>query len=207
VQPQARLDRVTLLFDNALVVANPDASVAAQVPARLAAGEPAETLLGSSTTVIPLQAISKIRSNKNGSDMNVHYTAQGKSRMSNIGFADAATRDEVFAAVQQRLGQNVRVQVQELNSLQAGIKPGLVLVVATFFVIAGYAGALEIAAGTTYDVHGRGAMLQRAYISLVSLLGPTGVVILGGLLLLMLLIWFVKRVGTPPTYMTLTRTN
>jgi hypothetical protein len=205
VNPRAALDRATLLFDDALVVANPSAEIAAQLPARLAAGEPLETLLGGKTTVIPLANIRKIRGKQGADDLDVSYTAQGKARTMNVGFADSATRDEMLDALQHRMGAGFQLRVQELSPLQAAIKPFFMLLVATFFVVAGFVGALEIAAGAEYDISGRGALLQRAYVSIVSLLGPVGVLVLGGLLVLALLVWFVRRVLNPPTQMTLAR--
>jgi hypothetical protein len=205
INPRASLDRVTLLADNMLIVANPSAEVAAQLPARLAAGEPLKTLLGGKATVIPLAAIRKVRGKQGADDLDVHYTAQGKVRMLNVGFADSATRNEVLDALQHRMGAGFQVRVQELSPLQAAIKPFFMLLVATFFVVAGFVGALEIAAGAEYDISGRGALLQRAYVSIVSLLGPIGVLVLGGLLVLLLLVWFVRRVLNPPTQMTLAR--
>jgi hypothetical protein len=205
INPRASLDRVTLLADNTLIVANPSAEVAAQLPARLAAGEPLKALLGGKVTVIPLADIRKVRGKQGADDLDVHYTAQGKARMMNVGFADSATRDEVLDTLQHRMGAGFQVRVQELSPLQAAIKPFFMLLVATFFVVAGFVGALEIAAGAEYDISGRGAMLQRAYVSIVSLLGPVGVLVLGGLLVLGLLVWFVRRVLNPPTQMTLAR--
>jgi hypothetical protein len=205
INPRASLDRVTLLADNTLIVANPSAEVAAQLPARLAAGEPLKALLGGKATVIPLADIRKVRGKQGADDLDVHYTAQGKVRMMNVGFADNATRDEVLDTLQHRMGAGFQVRVQELSPLQAAIKPFFMLLVATFFVVAGFVGALEIAAGAEYDISGRGALLQRAYVSIVSLLGPVGVLVLGGLLVLGLLVWFVRRVLNPPTQMTLTR--
>jgi hypothetical protein len=205
VNPRAALDRATLLFDDALVVANPSAEIAAQLPARLAAGERLETLLGGKATVIPLADIRTIRGKQGADDLDVSYTAQGKARMMNVGFADSATRDEMLDAVRHRMDAGFQLRVQELSPLQAAIKPFLILFAVTFFVVAGFVGALEIAAGAEYDISGRGAMLQRAYISIVSLLGPVGVLVLGGLLVLALLVWFVRRVLNPPTQMTLAR--
>jgi hypothetical protein len=187
------------------MVANPSAEIAAQLPNRLAAGEPLETLLGRKSTVIPLADIRKVRGKQGADDLDIHYTAQGKVRMMNVGFADSATRDEVLDAVRHRMGAGFQLRVQELSPLQAAIKPFFMLLVAIFFVVAGYAGALEIAAGAEYDISGRGAMLQRAYVGIVSLLGPVGVLVLGGLLVLGLLVWFVRRVLNPPTQMTLAR--
>jgi hypothetical protein len=203
--PRASLDRVTLLASNALVVANPSAEIAAQLPRRLAAGEPLETLLGRKATVIPLADIRKVCGKQGADDLDIHYKAQGKARMMNVGFADSATRDEVLDTLQHRMGAGFQVRVQELSPLQAAIKPFLSLLVVSFFVVAGFVGALEIAAGAEYDISGRGAMLQRAYVSIVSLLGPVGVLVLGGLLVLLLFVWFVRRVLNPPTQMTLTR--
>jgi hypothetical protein len=205
VNPRAALDRATLLFDDALVVANPSAEIAAQLPTKLAAGERLETLLGGKATVIPLSDIRTIRGKQGADDLDVSYTAQRKARMMNVGFADSATRDEVLDAVRHRMGEGFQLRVQELSPLQSAIKPFFILLVVTLFVVAGFVGALEIAAGAEYDISGRGAMLQRAYVSIVSLLGPVGVLVLGGLLVLALLVWFVRRVLNPPTQMTLAR--
>lgn len=207
VNPRSVLDRVTLLLDDTLVVANPGADVAEQIPARLAAGEPFQALLGEKVTVIPLAAISKVHSNQKGSDMDVHYNAGGKARMTNIGFADGGTHDQVFEFLQQRLGAGFRLRVQELSLLQSAIKPFLTLLAVIFFVVVGYMGALDIAAGEAYDIHGRNALLKWAYVSVVSLVGPTGMLVLGGVIVLLMFVWFARRVMNPPTQMTLTRTK
>jgi uncharacterized membrane protein len=205
VNPRALLDRVTLLWEDALVVANPGADIAEQIPARLAAGEPVQALLEQKVTVIPLASISKVHSNRKSSDIAVHYHEKGKARMANIGFADGATRDQVLIALQQRLGNRFRLTVRELNLFQAAIKPGITLLVTMFFVVAGYMGALEMAAGEVHETHGRNALLKWLFIELVSILGPIGVLIVGGLIVLGLSVWFVKRVSNPPTQMTLAR--
>jgi uncharacterized membrane protein len=205
VNPRALLDRVTLLWEDALVVANPSADAAAQLPARLAAGEPVQAMLGQKVTVIPLTAISKVHSNKKNCDMNVHYKVKGEARKTNIGFADGETRDQVLEALQQRLGHGFRLTVRELNVFHATIKPGIALLVAMFFVVAGYMGALEMAAGETYETHGRHALLKWLFVEMVSIIGPIGVLIVGGLIVLVLSVWFFKRVSNPPTQMTLAR--
>jgi hypothetical protein len=201
------LDRVTLLSDNTLVVANPPAEVAEQVPERLANGEAPQALLGQKLTVIPLETIRRVRGNQRGDDIDIAYRADGRARKANIGFADAATRDEVLAALHERLGVGFSYKVQHLNAIQAGLKPLIMLLIAGFFVYAGYMGALDIANGAEYDVHGRGAMFKWAYVWLASTLGPTGVAIGGGLLLLILVTWLIKRVGSPPVLLTLARTS
>jgi hypothetical protein len=196
---------VTLLWEDALVVANPSAEVAEQFPARLAAGEPVQALLGQKATVIPLASISKVQSNQKTSDIAVHYNEKGKARMANIGFANGATRDQVLEALQQRLDNGFRLKVRELNPFQAAIKPGIALLVTMFFVVAGYMGALEMAAGEVHETHGRNALLKWLFVELVSILGPIGVLVLGGLIVLGLSVWFYKRVSNPPTQMTLAR--
>lgn len=139
--------------------------------------------------------------------MYVYYTANGKSRMTNIGFANSETRDEVLTALQQRLGSGFSMKVQELNSFQSAIKPGIALLVVGFFVVLFYMGFLDFTPGEDYHIHGHGALFKGIYLGLVSLLGPTGILILGGLILLPLVIWFARRVANPPTQMTLARTK
>lgn len=202
--PAARFDRVTVLHQGTLVLANPDQGKVSALQSVATAGQFTPDLLGGDAKVIPLGAITKVRANRHSDAMNVYYTADGKARMANVGFASSAVRDEAFSALQAQLGPASTTTVSSFTPLRAMVAPLISLAIVSFIVFVAYQSALELAAGAEARIRGRAALLKLLFVGLLNLLGPTGVLILGGLVLLGLVVWLFKRVKTPPIMLTLT---
>lgn len=109
--------------------------------------------------------------------MNVSYTADGKARLANNGFATSAVRDEAFAALQAQLGPSVVSTVKAYHPVQAAVELliSLGILGAIFFVM--YQSALEAAAGAEAQTRGRAVVDKLLFVGVLNLLGPTGVLL------------------------------
>jgi hypothetical protein len=140
-----------------------------------------------------LPAITKVTSRERAEAITVHYVADSRARFTTILFADQAACDAVLQQLQARLGAQFTLRRVVQSPLRASVVPAVVTLLVAFFTFACYQGALQMAAGDMPRIRGRGALLKLILTGIVSLISPTGVLIVGGLCLLGCAIWLVKR--------------
>lgn len=195
--------RVTALFEDAVVVANPDSATLKEIETSLQQGSFSASLLGQKLKAVPLDAITSVTSNKHHSKVNIYYQLGQKAQYLNVPFATQESRDEFFAALQARLGPKFEAEVKEFNIFQAMITPLLVLGVLILATYLCHGAALEAAAGVEPEIRGRRQLLKLVAAWAITLLGPTGILILGVILGALILFWMFSRMVTPPVMMKL----
>jgi hypothetical protein len=145
--------------------------------------------------VIPLAAVTKVEADENGATLTVTYKTGGsKTKSEEIPLADGAAQEGLLGALADQLGPSWR---RHRRTTSRWIVGGLFLV--ALACVAGgtwffYTEAAEIAAGRQLDP--RGVNAKQKAVSAIShwaegLLGPTGVLIVGGVLLTICLLVFV----------------
>jgi hypothetical protein len=182
INAEGASDRVVVVTESALFVANPDRARIVDLTALILQGaDPARVL--PDARAIPLSAVSSVTANRHGDDMDIRYGEGGKSGRENVSFKDAATRDRALALIERHLGGRFEKKERQFGVVRAALRP----VVATVA-----SGALtRTLAGAAADVG-------------LDFLGPTGVWAVGGLVTFGCAVWFFKRVKTPPHVVTLT---
>lgn len=93
----------------------------------------------------------------------------------------------------------------QYGPLRAGVGPLVSIVVVGGITAALWAGARSLAAGDDVDTDGRRGLFKKVFVWVLDLLGPTGVLVLGGVIVLALLWWLVARVKDPPLMAVISR--
>jgi hypothetical protein len=195
-------DKVVVVTDEAVYRANPPKAELAGLLARISAGESPDIVLSKETKVVPLDQITRIRIEENDEDMEVFY---GNDSL-DMSFKDAVDRDKAFAALERNL-KGFRFERVALNPFTAGWKPLLVTLALAFGTWIAHQASAQLAAGDTYEIHGRKRAFKKLVMQLLELIGPTGVLILGGLMVLVAAYVFAQRVRQPPTYVSLVKSS
>ena len=120
----------------------------------------------------------------------------------NIALPDAQTRDELAAALSERL-DGFSSKTVEFSRPRAALLPmswggGL-----AFFTWVFHQAALQMQAGQEAEIEGRHRAIKQLVASAIDLIGPAGVLVTGGVMISLTAFWLVKRVGDPPIMTTL----
>lgn len=170
---------LTLLGEDVLISAVTSPKQLSQVKDAVLKGSLPDSLVNQKT-VIPMSSIISLRQIM--SSLRVYYQAGGQERSLRLELEDQAMADRVLDAAAERLGDDfVRSKrpVRRLTSILISVVLTLGAAALTAFF---YWGAREVAAGRAAST---GSFRTRAIINLLETLGPTGVMIIGGVLILL----------------------
>jgi hypothetical protein len=196
-------DRLLVVSDDAAYVSNPDKEKLADIASKIREGSPIKSVVPDADE-IRYAAVSSIKANRFRDDLNIYHQQVGKTRMRNITFKDAARRDAALQALERRLAPRfTRAEVQ-YGVVRAALAPLLTTSALAALTYVSYMAAGGVAAGEAVDIHGRGRASKRMFAWALELLGPTGVAVVGGLIVLGCIGWLVARVKKPPLMVTLT---
>jgi hypothetical protein len=196
------------LSDDALHLATLDEEGMREATAALEAGEPVDGVMGEDATVIALDKITKIEGNLHHTFFDVHFRESpgAEPTEKTIFCADAGARDEIIAALRERLGPGWKRKVVRYSRLRASVEPLVVIGLFGFLTFCFYmAGAYPES-----DRSGGGTRVVRTnwvgliFVWVYNLLGPWGVVAVGGVIVALGVAWLVARVIKPPLMLTLT---
>lgn len=190
--------RLTLITDRAVISADADKDQMTDLEP-----DPEDPLKGAELIkkiVIPLEAIQKIRQMM--SSVRVFYEEDGKEVTVLLDLEDDQAAEEVLVVLRILLGDEFSAEAQPMSPLTALGLSVLYLGIAGGITAFGLWGATEIAAG---NVEPRGSALTRNIIFILDLLGPVGVGIIGGILILIALVVSGFLLLNPPTVTILVR--
>jgi len=161
--------------------------------------EPILPLLGDKAKVIGWHETRKVRINRKNASL-TFYTGEKKSSKKvsiDVG-KDVDFRNRLFDAIQAQTGWAPSEKAH--NPITAALAPGFWLALSGAFgwFLVDIA-RTQAAGGQTASPSGRARLLY----SLADLLGPTGSMIASGLVFVLVLIWFLRRVANPPVFVTL----
>ena len=199
-------DRLLVVSDDALYVANPEKEKLTDIAARIRAGTPVKTAAPEAEE-IRYSDVSSVKANRFGDDLNVHYRQGSKTRMRNVTFEGAAQRDAALQALERTLGPQFRKREVQYGVVRAAFAPLLTTGGVAAFTYVSYMAASGLAAGEVADIHGRRRAEKRMFAWALGLLGPTGVAVVGGLIILGCVAWLIGRVKRPPLMVTLARSR
>ncbi len=161
--------------------------------------------------IIPLSDISKMKGEAEDSNLEVTYhQGQSKQETKTISLVDASQRDELLAGLTAALGPSWSEKRRQKNRLLAVLLPLGCLVA---FAVAGwlvYLDAQWIAAGghpKQVGNSGRVRLFGAITHWVAGLLGPTGVLVVAGLLVGSCLIWLAATLIKPPIIITVEKTQ
>src|SRR5262249_52007616 len=124
---------------------------------------------------------------------------EGKTASIPVLLADEAKRDELLEGLTARLGPDWDRREEQIGWLRSGGLPLGLAAVAGFFTLVMYDEAEQIASGKQLKAGGgpKGKLVSTIMHWVEEMIGSTGVLILGGLLIALCLGWFVYAVVSP----------
>ena len=158
---------------------------------------------------IRYDVISSVRANWFGDDLNIYHRRSSlplDDDKTNVSFKDASARDRALEALERRLAPRFQRAEVQYGIVRAALAPFFTGVLVALLTYGSMWTAVLFAAGDEANFvkgAGRHAALAQLHILVCRRLGPTGVAIVGGLVVLGCIVWLVKRVKRPPLMITL----
>jgi hypothetical protein len=152
--------------------------------------------------IIPLQAVEKVRQTM--SSVRIFYEEEGQEVSVLLDLEDSEAAEQVMVVLRILLGDDFQATAEPMNPLTALGLSVLYIGIASGITAFGLWGAVEIRAGNAAP---RGSALTRTIITLLDLLGPVGVGIIGGILILIAVLVSGVLLLNPPTVTLLVRTG
>jgi hypothetical protein len=199
VDAERYLNTVVVLGDDTLVIANPSAEELKRIQTETEseAGVSISSLVGRKQAV-PLSSITQVSANEQTFTAHVRYEEHNRPALRVVHFADSNDRNEFFDALQQKLGPGSERTTKEVSIFLAIFWPTVALAVVIYGTYLFHGAALESVAGAEPTIKGRYGLVKLIAAWLTQLVGPTGVIIVGGLLVILIFFWIGKQIMKPP---------
>jgi hypothetical protein len=202
-----RADDLLVVSDEVLFFATLDEEKMQAAQDALKAGTPPEEVLQKPDLVISVNTITKVEGNLYHPFFDVKYKENEDAEESEktIHCEDHDARDEIKDALRERLGGGWKEKVVEYSRLRATVEP---LIVIAFFGFVTYCFYMAGAHPEDDKSSSGGKWVRTNFIGAIfiwvyNLLGPWGVVSVGGLTIGLGVLWLVARVIKPPIMFTL----
>ena len=197
--------RTTILTDRYLISANLDPRHLAEVESMLQMGQFPRRLLGHRARLIPIERITALSANPGTPTLQVSYLRNKDTRQQTFILASPAQRDEVFETFKSRHGAQFHATTQRANLWDALSLPGLTLIVLALLTGLLYVWATDVLTPpSTLD-----AWLPQTWkvwlASDAALVLPLYVVLVGGGLMVLVMLWVVLTLRKPRRALVLKR--
>lgn len=198
------LDSLIALDDEALFVAclnNKQLELATQA---LEDGQTAWTVLGKQARVIEFDDMKKVETNLRTTFLEVTWKSSDawKETETHIDCASLKARDEILAALHERLGEDCDDKTVAFGRLRAAALPLYIGGILLFLCFCLY----MIATGRDRGGNGGGGvggLPELIFSILLNVVGPTGTLIVAAVATVLCLVWLFLRVKSPPIVRTL----
>ena len=192
VNPKGVFNSLVVLAGDCVVFGKPKGTDAAAVEAAVESGQ--------GMKAIDLADVGRVRANRRNREVEVSVGIGKKGKSVNLEMVDETAQQELFQALQERLGSGWGRRHVEMSPMRAASAPAVGLLIIALLTFAASKGAEQLASGETVEVSGRHAGVKRLFVWLMETLGPTGIVVLGVVLALVAVAILIKRVRKPPVY-------
>jgi hypothetical protein len=207
INPTGRRDKVVILHDNSLIVANPGRRAFHKFQGEVASGILHFDLLGKNVLFIPYNSILRVTANKYNARMDVQFRSGRKVTTEHVRFAGIGLRDELFQALRTDAGSRLEYYHRKLPGILRGL---------LFFLIAGLLGfwaydtyitltdvMAKLAQGWNYSILEFNQQFKAIALQVFNTLQPIGVAAIIGVFALLVLLWGIRRSMRPTEVMTL----
>lgn len=165
----------------------------------LVEGVPADVLFTKGTK-IPLKKIMLVTGDEKKCSITLGYMKLAGPVSYKVTAPNIDAQREILDSLRRRLGTNARYKRKEFTPLRAAVGPivlGLLTCLLTLLF------ASEVLFDENYQPSGSRRASKEMLSKIIEALGPTGVLIVGGLVLIGCIWWGVRRVKNPPIIVTI----
>lgn len=197
--------RMVILTDRYLITARPALRHLTEIETMLQTGHFPRRLLGYSAKIIPVERITSLQINPNSKILQVNYQRNNDMRKQYFPLADIAQRDEVVEAFKARHGAQFQEKVTTNGLWDTLFVPGLTLVVLALITGLLYFWAMDL----LINPHTTAQWLPDSITTWLSNDGavnfPLYVVITGGGLMILVMLWLLFNLRKPRRILVLER--
>ena len=194
---KAAFESLVALDENSILVASPDGSKIAEIAEQICSGTPPiSALKGSKARQIQLDTLKYIKSNRHSTVVTYKISgADGKDKLGNFTMKQEH-RDDLFAKLNLLCSRGFKYTETQFNQLRAALVPLITICIVVLFTFISHGAAIQMAEEGAVEIRGRHALMKRLFAWALDVLGPTGVIIVGGIIGILCLVWMVKRIAT-----------
>ena len=168
------------LDDSHLIVDLPDEKHVDRIRDALLGGKAPASLLSSDATNIPLLAVTRISVDRHDEDIEIEYREGKDKKEKTLRLTSREKRDEVYDQLKAVFGDKFEEHRDDYTVLRAVYASLVALTVFGFLTWVFATAAAGIRAGEPYDSGGDGA--RTLFAAALSVMGPVGVSVLGGVI-------------------------
>jgi hypothetical protein len=198
IRKEISLNNIAVISDDAIITGNLKSEELEEAKAKIEAGESPLNVIGKNATHIPFFNVTGVEFDAHEEEIEISYKAEKESKTKSLEFADKADRTEAFQLIENRLGDSFTSLTESFSKLCAVYAPLLTLTIFGFLTWLLHNTAAEIAAGAEAEVTGRHRGIKALFLWILDLIGPIGVLIIGGLLMALAVMALVQRFKEPP---------
>jgi hypothetical protein len=197
INPTGRPDKVVILHDNALIVANPGRKALKRFESDVTAGMLHLELLGKDTLFIPYNAIDKVILDQRKPRLNVRFRS-GRRRISeHIRFAGPSLRDEVFQSIKTDGGSRFDLVISKQKGFWRSVPYILIAGLLSYLTYDTAITFSKITSGWTFPVLEANPQIKALAVPVIQSFGTINVLITGIALVLATLLWVFFRASRP----------
>jgi hypothetical protein len=195
--PDQRSRQLTMLTDRYLITARPDPKHRGEIEAMLQAGQFPRRLLGHGAKTIPIERITSLQANANSPTLQVNYLRNQDARKQIFTLASVTQRDEVVEAFKTRQEAQFHATVKSASLWDTLMVPGLTLLVLALITGLLYFWGMDL----LINPHTLGRWLPDSFTAwlasdaAVNL--PLYVVLVGGVLMILGMLWLLVSLRKP----------
>ncbi len=195
--PDERSRQLTIMTDRYLISARPDPKHLPEIETMLEAGQFPRRLLGHGAKMIPVERITSLQANENSPTLTVNYQRNQDLRKQAFTLASEAQRDEVMEAFKARQEAQFHAVVKTANLWDTLLVPGLTVVVIALITGLLYFWGMDLlinpqSLGRWIPETWAAWLASDAAVNL-----PLYVVLAGGGLMLLVMLWLVVNLRKP----------
>lgn len=201
-------NKLVVLDTAGIITAMPNEKDLQQIQAQLRQGQPLTDIPGNNVEGIPMETIVKAEAFQHTRSLSIQSKPKDKNKNTTISFDDPASRDDFFHALRAKLEPTFQYELRKYTPFQVIFSTTLFMVLVGFVTTFLYTFAVAVQTGATRMPRGGSGLTKIIALiafTLAKTLGPIGIAVIGGLIILLCIIWMVRSLKTPPVLMILAK--
>jgi hypothetical protein len=189
---------IGIVGDDAIITCSLKNEALDEAQARIEGGEAPLNVLGKDAIHIPYFNVTRVEFDEHEEEIEIAYRSGKEGKTETIHFSDKEARSAAFHLIEKRLGVGFTSLTESYTKIRAIYMPLMMLTIFGFLTWVMHGAAADIAAGAEAEISGRHRGIKAIFYWVMDLIGPTGVLILGGLFIALAVMMLVQRFKTPP---------
>lgn len=190
--------QLIVISDEAVYAEKFDNAACGRHVEELTAGKSPATLFGKEATHIVLRSLSRVQQAQADDEIEFSFKEGKDDKTDSLTINDAGIRAQVFAALEQATHGRFQRYADQYSVARSAFGAALTLSILLFGTKLLAAGAAAIRNAGAIEFEGRKQGMKRLLAGILDLLGPTGVTVIGVMLIALTFCYLVIRIRTPP---------